>query len=174
MLLREATHDDIPAIARVHVDAWRTTYRGIFPDELLQNMTYQRRENGWLRVFDGALGDDIFTYVVENQLGQIIGFANGGLEREGNSVYPGELFAIYILEAYQRQGIGCELMQAVAYKLAQMNIHTMLVWVLEDNPACRFYEAIGGQRVYQKDIERGGAIFTEVAYGWTDTSRVCC
>jgi hypothetical protein len=28
-ILREATHDDVPAISRVHVDTWRTTYRGI-------------------------------------------------------------------------------------------------------------------------------------------------
>lgn len=172
IVLREATYDDIPAIARVHVDAWKTTYRGIFSDEILNNTTYQKRENGWRKIFSGALENDQFTYVFENQSGQMIGFANGGLERDGNSVYQGELYAIYILEAYQGQGIGRQLVQAIAHKLAQMNIHTMLVWVLEDNPACRFYEAIGGQRVNQKAIERGGATLTEVAYGWTDTSRL--
>ncbi|MEM1311493.1 MAG: GNAT family N-acetyltransferase [Cyanobacteria bacterium P01_H01_bin.153] len=174
MVLREANYDDISAIARVHVDAWTTTYRGVFPDAILNNLTYQKRENGWRKIFEGALGADKFTYVSENQLGQIVGFANGGLEREGSSVYQGELCAIYILQAYQRQGRGRQLVQAVAHKLAQMNVHTMLVWVLEDNPACRFYEAIGGQEVSQKDIEMGGITFTEVAYGWTDTSSLCC
>jgi hypothetical protein len=28
-ILRSATTDDIPAMARVHVDSWRTTYSGI-------------------------------------------------------------------------------------------------------------------------------------------------
>ncbi len=172
MRLRAATLDDIPAIARVHVDAWQTTYRGIFPAKVLQTLTYQKRENSWRRIFAEAPGADQFTYVAENPLGQIIGFASGGLEREGNSDYQGELYAIYMLAAYQRQGIGHELVQAIAHQLAQMNIQTMLVWVLEDNPACQFYEAIGGQKVDQKAIERGGAIFTEVAYGWTDISRL--
>ena len=170
MILRAATHDDIPAIARVHVDTWRTTYQGIFPDEVLQRMTYQQREQGWRSIFAGALEKEQFTYVSENPHGQIIGFAYGGLERGGHSVYQGELYALYILEAYQRQGIGRQLVQAIAHQLAQMNIQTLLVWVLEDNPACRFYEAIGGQKVAQKAIARGGATLTEVAYGWTDTS----
>ncbi len=171
-MLRAATHDDIPAIARVHVDAWQTTYRGILPAKVLQTLTYQKSENSWRRIFAEAPGADQFTYVAENPLGQIIGFASGVLEREGHSVYQGELYAIYMLAAHQRQGIGRELVQAIACQLAQINIQTMLVWVLEDNPACRFYEAIGGQKVEQKAIERGGAIFTEVAYGWTDISRL--
>jgi len=45
----------------------------------------------------------------------------------------------------------------------------MLVWVLADNPACRFYEALGGQKVYEKQIERGSTMLNEFAYGWTDT-----
>ena len=32
MIIREATRNDVSAIAKVHVDTWRTTYRGIVPD----------------------------------------------------------------------------------------------------------------------------------------------
>jgi hypothetical protein len=39
----------------------------------------------------------------------------------------------------------------------------MLVWVLADNPACMFYEAIGGQKVYEKQIDIGGVMLNEVA-----------
>jgi len=45
----------------------------------------------------------------------------------------------------------------------------MLVWVLVDNPACRFYEALGAQKVKEKQIEISSVILNEVAYGWTDT-----
>ncbi len=48
----------------------------------------------------------------------------------------------------------------------------MLVWVLADNPACMFYEAIGGQKIYEKQIDRGGVMLNEVAYGWTGTKSV--
>lgn len=48
----------------------------------------------------------------------------------------------------------------------------MLVWVLVENPACRFYEMPEGQKVYEKEIVRGGTKLIEIAYGWTDTANL--
>ena len=47
MPIRDATPADIPAIARIHVDSWRTTYRGLMPDDLLAGLSYERRERQW-------------------------------------------------------------------------------------------------------------------------------
>ena len=45
----------------------------------------------------------------------------------------------------------------------------MLVWVLKDNqPACRFYESLGGEPVGRKAIAIGGTDLVEVSYGWRD------
>jgi GNAT superfamily N-acetyltransferase len=172
MIVREATHSDVSAMARVHVDTWRTTYQGIVPDEFLANLSYEKRENGWHQVLDNAPNDRNFTYVAEDESGQIVGFANGGVERADDPVYQGELSAIYVLKSNQQKGIGRELVRAVAQKLGQMEIHSMLVWVLADNPACRFYETIGGQKVHEKEIGRGGVKLIEIAYGWTDTANL--
>lgn len=38
--VREATEADLSGIARVLVDTWRATYRGIVPDSCLDGMTY--------------------------------------------------------------------------------------------------------------------------------------
>jgi ribosomal protein S18 acetylase RimI-like enzyme len=172
MIVREAIHSDVSAMARVHVDTWRTTYQGIVPDEFLANLSYEKRENGWHQVLDNAPNDGNFTYVAEDEAGQIVGFANGGVERAGDPVYQGELSAIYVLKSSQQRGIGRELVRAVAQRLGQMEIHSMLVWVLADNPACRFYETLGGQKVHEKEIERGGVKLIEIAYGWTDTANL--
>ena len=43
-LIRPATLEDAPAIARVHVDTWRTTYAGIVPDEHLAKLSYERSQ----------------------------------------------------------------------------------------------------------------------------------
>ena len=43
--IRRAIKDDIPGIAKVHADSWKTTYKGIFPNEILENITYEQREN---------------------------------------------------------------------------------------------------------------------------------
>lgn len=174
MIVREATPSDIPAISRVHVDTWRTTYHGIVPDEVLANLSYKKRENGWRQVFNNAPKDHGFTYVAEDESGQIVGFANAGVERTGHPVYQGELNAIYILKSHQQKGIGRELVQTVVQRLGQMEIHSMLVWALADNPACRFYEMLGGQKVNKKEIEMKGTKMIEIAYGWTDTSNLQC
>ncbi len=47
MRIREATPDDIPGIARVHVDTWRTAYLGIVPAEHLAGLSYERSEARW-------------------------------------------------------------------------------------------------------------------------------
>jgi GNAT superfamily N-acetyltransferase len=174
MIIREATHDDVPAIAKVHVDTWRTTYKGIVPDEYLASLSYERRENIWHQILNDASENVDFTYVAEEKSGKIIGFANGGLERTGDSVYKGELNAIYILQSSQRQGVGRKLFGTVVEKLNQMDIYSMLVWVLDDNFACRFYEALGGKRIYDKQMEIGGVMLTAVAYGWTDIKNLSC
>ncbi|NER81978.1 MAG: GNAT family N-acetyltransferase [Leptolyngbya sp. SIO1D8] len=172
MIVRAVTHTDVEAMARVHVDTWRTTYRGIVSDELLANLSYEKREKGWHQVLDNAPKDGNFTYVAEDDSGNIVGFANGGVERAGNLVYQGELNAIYVLKSHQRKGIGRELIRATAQKLSQMEIQSMLVWVLAENPACRFYEMLGGQKVDEKEIERGGSKLIEIAYGWMDTANL--
>ena len=172
MMIRQATHSDIPAISRVHIDTWRTTYRGIVPDEHLANLSYERRANGWHQILNRAPEDGNFTYIAEDASGEIVGFANGGLERTGDPVYKGELTAIYIRQRFQRKGIGRGLVRVVAERIERLGVHSMLVWVLVDNPACQFYAALGGKLVHEKELTIGGKRLIEVAYGWTDTGNL--
>jgi hypothetical protein len=97
--VREAVPADACAIARVHVDSWRTTYRGIVPDSVLSQLSYEEREPMWQGILDAAEGQ-AFVYVAVDESGQIVGFASGGPERSGDPDYKGELYAIYIADAY--------------------------------------------------------------------------
>ncbi len=49
MIIRKAELKDISGIAKVHVDSWRTTYKGIVPDSFLDNLSYENREQIWKR-----------------------------------------------------------------------------------------------------------------------------
>lgn len=172
MILREANLEDAPAIARVHIDTWRTAYRGLLPANVLADLSYIKREASWVNMLNTAAENNHFVYVAENEAGQIVGFADGGPERTTHHVYQGELYAIYILEGYQRKGIGRRLISSIVERLQSSGLHSMLVWVLVDNPAYKFYEALGGQKLHEKQIEVGGINFNEVAYGWTDTEVI--
>jgi ribosomal protein S18 acetylase RimI-like enzyme len=168
MIIRKATASDAPAIARVHVDTWRTTYRGIVPDEALANLSYERREQVW-RVAAAQSGQGGRGLFVAEDAGQIVGFASGGPERTGDALHKGELYAIYVLQASQGQGIGRLLAQQVGEALVSAELSTMLVWVLAANGgARRFYEGLGGRLVREQSVEVLGVTLPEVAYGWQD------
>ena len=94
MVIREANLADAPAIA-MHVDAWRTTYSKLMPAKFLADLSYEERETKWVKIFSN-IAQDNFTYVAEDEIGQIVGFVNGGQNRTGDRFYQGELYAIYI------------------------------------------------------------------------------
>ena len=168
MIVREAKIADAPAIARVNLDTWRTAYRKIIPAYYFAQLSYEKGESRWQEILKNVKNTGDFVCVAENDSGQIVGFAAGGCERTGKYIYQGELFAIYILDEYQRQGIGRQLVRTVATKLAELTLNSMLVWVLADNPACRFYEFLGGKKVEEQQTSRAGVALKEIAYGWTD------
>ena len=170
--IRSASPDDAGSIARVHVDSWRTTYAGIVPAEYLAGLSYRDREAIWNRALstEQTVGG---SFVAETEGSDVIGFATYGPEREGNKTYRGELYAIYLLEDYQRMGLGRRLVSAVVQGLVVNGFSSILLWVLEENnPACRFYESLGGERVSRKTITIGGVDLIEVSYGWRDISGV--
>lgn len=167
---RPATCDDARAIGEMQIASWHTTYRGIVTDEFLDNVSVQERAARWASVLCNS-DSKTFVYVAEVD-GQIVGFASGGPERSDDLEYKGELYALYLLQAYQRKGIGRKLVGIVAERLTQMDFTTMLLWVLTANPARSFYEACGGQAVRQKQIDWGGKTLDEIGFGWRDTRLV--
>ncbi len=166
--IRPARPEDAAGIAKVHVDTWRTTYSGIVPDDYLASLSYERHEQGWTRQIKEAAEGNIFIYVAEDNEGRIVGFVSGGPNRNPDPVYKGELYAIYILQAYQGLGIGRKLTLALAQSLFEAGLDSMILWVLAKNPARRFYESLGGQLVKSGQFEISGVTIEEVAYGWPD------
>lgn len=169
--VRPATAEDIPGITGVHVDAWRSTYRGIVPQAFLDGLSYRDRETLWRRVFSGAAGEH-GVFVVDAGAAGIVGFVDGARGRTSDTVYEGELLAIYLLEDFQGRGLGRNLTLRLAEWFIARGIRSMRLWVLADNPACRFYEALGGRRIETKRIDIGGADLEEVAYGWTEIMNI--
>lgn len=138
------------------------------PESYLSRLSVERRLANWRRTLcepDGSSGE--FAYVAESTDGDIVGFASGSAEREGNREYPGELYAIYLLKSARRQGLGRQLALAIATGLAERGFDGMLLWVLADNPIGRgFYERLGGKLVGEKEIAMDDVTLVEVAYGW--------
>src|SRR5712692_3194918 len=162
-MIRSATLMDAPAIARVHVASWRSTYHGVLPDEFLDSLSEANYEERWKRVITEPTSK---VYVAEDDGGDLVGFASGGRERAGEEGYEGELYAIYVVDAAQRRGFGRELVRAMVGGLRELGLADMLVWVLRDNPPARdFYERLGGVYVRSQPITIGSVTLEEVSYG---------
>lgn len=39
-MIRRGVTEDLAAVARIHVDAWKQVYRGIMPEEVLEKRNY--------------------------------------------------------------------------------------------------------------------------------------
>lgn len=165
MKVREACIEDAEKIAIVHVESWKTTYKGILSESYLSNLSVEKRLNSWLWTFDNLnVHEKIF--VAENEDGNIIGFSSGGKSRNKDFKHDGELYAIYLLKSYQRLGIGKLLFNSVVGSLRINGYSSMMLWVLKDNPSVAFYKSLGGKILGQKTILRGEDNFVELAIGW--------
>jgi GNAT superfamily N-acetyltransferase len=169
--IRTAKVNDAAAIAKVHVDSWRTTYKGIVPDDFLASLSYEQREQLWRQALTDPSSPS-FVYVAEDESGKIAGFASGGPERTREPVYTGELYAIYLLAQHQGKGVGRQLAITLVNRLRQEGMTALLLWVLAENPSRKFYERLGGRPISDKTVMIGGVPLIEVAYGWRDTRMI--
>lgn len=176
--LRAATGADAAAIAQVHVESWRTTYRGLMPEWALDGLAVEQRVPVWQERLRRA-DPDAFTVVAEEDDGQIVGFVAGGQDRSGATGYAGTVSMLYLVELRQHQGLGRRLMRAAAEWLVERGLASLSLYVQEDNErARRFYEALGGQPVRVEPFDwsaspwlphvRTPLVTSEVLYGWSD------
>lgn len=167
MNIRFALEEDAQAIARAHVASWQTTYRGIIADEILDNLSVESRFDYW-RKFISQAEEQQSCLLVAEEKSQIVGFCSAGPGRDPIPGYQAELYAIYLLQAAQGHGTGRQLVRAAAKHLAAHNFQSMFVWVLRDNPARYFYQALGAKYLQEKPITIGTQELIESAYGWDD------
>jgi L-amino acid N-acyltransferase YncA len=165
--IRTAAPGDAPAIARVHIESWRTTYRGIVPDAYLDALDIDQRAAMWC----GAATMSVQLLVAE-QNAEIIGFLCAGPIREAVGNCDAELYAIYLLAHAQHRGIGAALLTELARRLTAQGFKSMAVWVLAANASSRFYERSGATLLAQKEIEVGGVQLPVTAYGWTSLNSI--
>ncbi len=167
--IRPATESDAPAIARVHVDTWRTAYRGIVDAAYLKSLSYADFEK---RRRQRLATPGTITFVAEVR-GKVVGFATGGPNRDLDTEYDAELYAIYIRKAFAGKGLGSALVAALARDLAAAGHRAMVLWVLRDNaPSRRFYESLGGRPAGEKSSRFGSQDLPHAGYGWPEISTL--
>lgn len=172
--IRPARAGDAQAVARIYVEGWQNAYPALLPEEFLLGMRAgERRSLSWARTI-GRPGSTEHVLVAEatdgDNAGRVIGFASGGSARYGGLSHDSEVYTLYVEGDFHGQGIGRRLFATLAVALAGRGGPSVIVWVLDGNPARYFYEALDGQLVGRRAGTIGGAAIEEIAYGWPDAT----
>ncbi|MCM3005162.1 GNAT family N-acetyltransferase [Priestia koreensis] len=169
MQIRRAEKTDAKGIANVHVDSWRTTYKGIIPDGFLDRLSYDQRTSLWE---NNLSKDDDYTFVAANESGEVIGFGSCGKRDRNHVENAGDLTSIYLLESHQGQGIGKKLLKELLQQCQRVGFHQVFVEVLEDNHTRYFYEHYGAQLIKTETITIGGKELSLLIYEWPNVNDV--
>ena len=146
--IRSAQKEDALAIATINVLGWKTTYRGLVPDELLDALSVTEKR---IERFAKTISENEIFLVAENETG-VIGYLSGGKTRD-NLPYAYEMYMLYVHPDFQRAGIGTALVQGFKEKIKGVSF---CVFVLDGNTkGIHFYQKMGGTRraEFDKDQE---------------------
>lgn len=159
--IRDASADDVPALATLHVQTFNETHRGGHNG----GPSYELRERQWRETF--ADSDSFsFTAVVEDEEGELVGFAKGTLHDGGVPGFAGELNKIYLLRRFHRHGLGRLLLCNVARRFLIEGVTSMLLFGDATSPSNGFYERFGAERLFATTGEFHGG------YGWRDLRTI--
>ncbi|MES2218837.1 MAG: GNAT family N-acetyltransferase [Pseudomonadota bacterium] len=154
--IRHATLSDIAGIAEVHVKSWQTIYRGIVPNEFLNNLSIPTQTKRWEGLIHTEEAD-ILVAEVNNLIIGFISFCSPRM-RIADTPFAIELGAMYILPNKWRQGIGRLLFNEAIKEFQGKGYKKILLWVFEKNTQGRlFYKSMG---------------FTEIDFALDDWSGV--
>ena len=118
--IRVAGVADAAAIAAVHVEAWRETYMGIVPVEVLADLSVDRRTEIWRRILTNPTAFSSSAIFVAERDGTVVGFGCCGMQRAESlsaQAYDGEISSIYVVRAFQRLALGVALMSVMGREL---------------------------------------------------------
>ena len=169
--IRRAGREDAAEIGRIHVDAVRRAYSGIYTPEYLAGLSADERAARWTEEGKGHLArtDTTFAVFVAFSDGRLVGFADIGPVEEPAASDCAELFAIYLDPAYIGKGVGQALFHTCVEHAKAHGFKSMTARVLSRNFRARaFYERMQGEPMpaTEKLIRTGGSTERVISYRW--------
>ena len=140
MKIEKAQIEDVKSIVEINIKEWKNTYKGIFPDKFLNNLTKKEEES--IEKYKNNLNE----YIVCKINNKVVGFLRFGKNKKGYNDNYAEIYALYIDKDYQRKGIGTALIN-YAFENLTPNYKYVLISTLLQNDANLFYKKIGGKLI---------------------------
>lgn len=174
--VQQADQSHIPELARIHVKSWQAGYKGFIDQQYLDSLSIEKYCEDWKGWMDAGESTTFLALADSVPVGFIV---VGKLKTPppGTSkirpLYSSEIYAIYILEEYWRQGVGKILMKHGIEFLKSEGHKSTCLWVLDKNKRAQgFYEFLGGQRIGKMNTTVGPNNVRELCYGWRDLTPI--
>ncbi|MCR9255149.1 MAG: GNAT family N-acetyltransferase [Alphaproteobacteria bacterium] len=176
--IRPAEFDDAAGIARVQVEAWRTLYKDVLAEVVIDAMSDIRTAVFWSETIDdpeeGVLVLVATTPVIENgaEKERIVGFLSGGPYRGAHRDTDAEIYTLYVETAFHRRGVATGLIRGGLANLRALGHRSCRVWARsEDAAADSFYKSRGAVPTGTAEAEFAGSRIMETAYDWDDIGQ---
>lgn len=154
--IRLATIEDARIMGEIHYYTWLTTYARIIDEGYLRAQSIEKS----IRIFKK---NKCINHLVASLNNQVCGFSGYGASRDQDIANYGEIYALYVLKAFQNKGVGKALLVEVSKTLKIMGYSNIYLWVLLDNKqAISFYEQNGFYQDGNKKIVTLGKPLTEI------------
>jgi ribosomal protein S18 acetylase RimI-like enzyme len=158
--IRQATDADIPAIAHIINEAWKTAYVGIVPQHYLDSILEEDKEK---HLREGLERVTHMRYFVLCENGFPVGAASLHRTRSDDMPDAAEFSFFYFLPKVWRRGYGTMLLDFLKRESANAGFLRICCWVLEKNQrAISFYESHGLLRDGMRQTETIGIPLEEV------------
>jgi len=155
--VRGARPGDVPEIARIQVETWRTAYERFLPASVRDALSVEEAEAAWGAAVGAA--EPGHHVLVATEGPDIVGFAAVGPSAEEDAE-PGEaaIAALLVEPRWGRRGHGSRLLAAAVDHLRADGVTRLVAWVPDaDRASGAFYESA--------NWERDGAVRTLEADG---------
>lgn len=165
----DAGPDDAAALACVHAESWKATYRGILPDTYLDSEVDAERDRYW----HSALASTRYPIIkLAREDGVIVGFV--ALHDDPDDAgYDLTIEHLHLLPETTGRGLGKALMKAAALAVHETGGRTVCLWVFDDNSAAiGFYERLGGVTDAHGTDKFAGGDAPDRRIGWHDLDRL--
>lgn len=148
--VRRAEEDDLEAIAELFLAAWRTSYRGVLPSQLVDRMDVEKSRRLWRRSL--TPGAERTVRVATDANGRIVGVVGWG--RDPDDPASGHVYSLYVHPGAQGRHIGTRLLAKAVTSFAAEGLRRATLWVFEANASARaFYARSGWKPTRRRRVE---------------------
>ncbi len=162
IIIRNINENDIPSVAEIQVDGWKTAYKGIIDDIILNSMNKDEKIERFKSNYQKN------GFIVAEFENKVVGFCRYS---DNNEFTPDiqdtdcEITALYVKSDLKYNGLGTKLFQFVINEFKTKNKTKMILWCLKNNePSKKFYTKMGGKIIKERRIEIGEKEYLEVGF----------